>query len=101
MSSGFLTIEELEANTRRLLDSGGAPVEIRQVGERWAGREIEMISIGNGDRDALVVGGPHPNEPVGAVTVERMLALMLGEEGDAVRRGFRWHFIKAIDPEGL
>jgi hypothetical protein len=58
-----------------------------------------MISIGEGTRDALVVGVPHPNEPVGAVTVERMIALLL--ESERERRGYRWHFIKAIDPEGL
>jgi hypothetical protein len=93
----LLTIDELEANTRQL--AGDARVGITRLGESRLGRPIDMISIGDGDRDALIVGVPHPNEPAGAVTIERMIALLLTDETQ--RRGYRWHFIKAIDPEGL
>jgi hypothetical protein len=74
-------------------------VRITPLGVSRLGRPIEMISLGEGDRDALIVGVPHPNEPAGAVTVERLIALLLHSERE--RRGYRWHFIKAIDPEGL
>jgi hypothetical protein len=93
----YMTIEELEANTRRL--AGDPRVTITPVGVSRTGRAIEMITLGEGSRDALIVGVPHPNEPAGAVTVERMIALLL--EDPAQRRGYRWNFIKAIDPEGL
>lgn len=97
----LLTIDELEANTQALAAKFGDRVTITRIGESWAGRPIEMISIGEGEQNALVVGVPHPNEPVGAVTVERMIRLMLGPDGKRERRGMKWHFIKAIDPEGL
>lgn len=101
MFTELLTIDELDASTRRLAASEPDRVRITRVGESWNGRPIDMISIGEGDSDVLVVGVPHPNEPAGAVTVERMIAKMLGPDGERERRGLRWHFIKAIDPEGL
>ena len=58
-----------------------------------------MISLGIGTRNALLVGAPHRIEPAGAATVERMITHLL--ENPHEGRGYRWHFIKAIDPEGL
>ena len=97
MFDEFLTVEELEASTRRIATD--PRVRITSLGISRLGRPIEMISLGEGNRDALIVGVPHANEPAGAVTVERLIALMLQNERE--RRGYRWHFIKAIDPEGL
>lgn len=97
----LLGLEALEANTRKLAESRRDDVVITQVGESRCGRPIEMISIGEGSRNVLIVGVPHPNEPAGAVTVERLIDLMTGTDARRQRRGYRWHFIKAIDPEGL
>ena len=97
MFDELLSIEELEAGTRRI--ASDPRVRITPLGVSRLGRPIEMISIGESDRQALVVGVPHANEPAGAVTVERLIALMLHSERE--RRGYGWHFIKAIDPEGL
>lgn len=97
MFDELLSIEELEAGTRRI--ASDPRVRITPLGVSRLGRPIEMISLGEGNRDALIVGVPHANEPAGAVTVERLIALMLHSERE--RRGYRWHFIKAIDPEGL
>lgn len=93
----LFTIEELDARTDAL--RADSRVTIQDVGRSRCGRPINMISIGEGDRDALVVGVPHANEPIGAATVERMISELLS--GVANPRGYRWHFIKAIDPEGL
>ena len=97
MRDELLTIEELEAGTRRLATD--PRVRITPVGVSHLGRPIEMISLGKGDRDALIVGVPHANEPAGAVTIERLIELLLHNERE--QREYRWHFIKAIDPEGL
>jgi hypothetical protein len=93
----LLTLEELEASTRSI--AGDPRVRITQIGLSRLGRPIEMISLGKGDRNALIVGVPHANEPAGAVTIERLITLLL--ESEFEQRGYRWHFIKAIDPEGL
>lgn len=97
MFDQFLTIGQLEASTLRLADD--PRVTVTRLGNSGRGRPIDLISLGDGPRDALIVGVPHPNEAASAVTVERMIALLL--EHEAERRGYRWHFIKAIDPDGL
>lgn len=105
MYDELLTIDELDAQTRALVAAQRQDVCVTHVGESWNDRPIEMISIGANDGsargDALIVGVPHSNEPAGAVTVERLIARMLGPDAARERRGLRWHFIKAIDPEGL
>jgi hypothetical protein len=97
MHDELLTIEELDARTRAL--AVDRRVTVTPLGVSRLGRSIDMVSLGDGPHQALVVGVPHPNEPIGAVTVERMIALLLDNEDEC--RGYRWNFIKAIDPEGL
>jgi hypothetical protein len=97
----LLTIGELEANTKKLSADVPGLVTVRHIGTSLAGRTINLVSIGEGERDALIVGVPHPNEPVGAVTIERMIALLIANPDFRRRSGYRWHFIKAIDPDGL
>lgn len=91
------TPEELQARTAAL--KGDPAVEVRLVGHSARGRPIELISLGQGPRNALVLGCPHPNEPAGCLTVEALID-RLRREPEA-GSGFRWHFIKAIDPDGL
>ncbi|ANF58641.1 hypothetical protein A5892_15155 [Halotalea alkalilenta] len=60
-----------------------------------------MLSVGEGEKSALVVGGPHPNEPAGGATAVH-LARQLAKDGELRKRlGYRWHFIGSIDPDGL
>ncbi|SDM40717.1 M14 family metallopeptidase [Allokutzneria albata] len=57
-----------------------------------------MAVIGDGPRSALVFGGPHPNEPVGALTVRELGRLLCSDE--QLRSGLRWHLIPCVDPDG-
>lgn len=91
------TPEELQARTTAL--KADPAVEVRLVGHSAKGRPIELISLGEGPRNALVVGCPHPNEPVGCLTVETLIERLRRDPGPGA--GFRWHFIKAVDPDGL
>jgi hypothetical protein len=91
------TADDLQARTARL--KADPRVEVRVVGRSARGRPIELISLGKGERNALVVGCPHPNEPVGCLTIEALIEQLRREP--ATGAGFRWHFIKAIDPDGL
>jgi len=88
---------ELQSRTDRL--RADPSVEIRRIGASARGAPIELISLGSGPRDALIVGCPHPNEPVGCLTVEALIGRL--RRDPAAGHGFRWHFIKAIDPDGL
>lgn len=99
--STFLTIEELHASTRQLAADFPHMVSTRVVGHSQSGFPIELISIGGGPKSALVVGTPHPNEPIGTMTIE-FLTRYLCENPDFLEEtGYTWHFIKTIDPDGL
>lgn len=95
------TINELESSTAALKRGSLPGVEVTVLGQSRSGRCIEMLSIGSGPLSALVVGAPHPNEPVGCATIDGLVHRFLDNPEFLNSSGFRWHFIRAIDPDGL
>jgi hypothetical protein len=70
-----------------------------KIGETGDGRPISYLKIGNGSKNALLFAFPHPNEPIGSMTVE-YLSKYLAENLDTVDElGYTWYLIKAIDPD--
>ena len=95
----FLTVKELDASSTQLVDEF-SEVTLRKIGESREGRPISCLKIGEGERNALLFAFPHPNEPIGSMTVE-FLSRYLAEHPDVTREtGFTWYLIKAIDPDG-
>ncbi|NUR83466.1 MAG: dehydrogenase [Nonomuraea sp.] len=66
------------------------------IGHSRSGEPLVMLTIGHGGEHALVIGGPHANEPVGFLTVLRLARLLC--EGE--RHGLTWHLIGCVDPDG-
>lgn len=93
--------DELEASRllRRVGLDGRARVE--RLGTSRAGRPIDLITIGDGPRTALIVGAPHPNEPTGCLTIERLLTRLASQEQFPEATGWQWNFIPAIDIDGI
>jgi len=95
----FLTVKELDVSSTELADEF-SEMTLRKIGESREGRPISCMKIGEGDRNALLFAFPHPNEPIGSMTVE-FLSKYLAENPDMVKQtGFTWYLIKAIDPDG-
>lgn len=95
----FLTVNELHDSATRLADEFDA-VEMIRVGESGEGRPISYLKIGDGPRNALLFAFPHPNEPIGSMTVE-YLSGYLAENPDLVNElDYTWYLINAIDPDG-
>ena len=65
----FLTIDELTASSHQLAAEFPDLVSIKVVGETRGGDPIELLTIAGGEHQALVFGGPHPNEPIGTMTI--------------------------------
>lgn len=99
--TAFPTVDEMAARTRALEAERDPLVEIRRVGISRDGEPIDLISIGSGPRDALVVGTPHPNEPIGCLTIEFLIDELRRNASLRESLGYRWHFIKTIEPDGL
>ncbi|CAM5281836.1 hypothetical protein BOQ63_001420 (plasmid) [Streptomyces viridifaciens] len=70
---------------------------MRRIGESREGRALHVLSVGSGRRRVLMVGGPHPNEPVGYATVVFLAELVAARP--ELRDGVSWHFLPCVDPD--
>jgi hypothetical protein len=96
-----LTADSLAADA--IIDRLGLAgrVQVRHLGTSRDGRPIPLLSVGEGQKSALIVGAPHPNEPTGCLTVLAMLARLGREPNFQQTPGWQWHFIPAIDIDGI
>ncbi len=95
----FMTVEELDSSSKELSEEF-SDVTLETIGNSGEGKRISCLKIGSGDRNALLFAFPHPNEPIGSMTVE-FLSRYLAENPEFTERtGFTWYLIKAIDPDG-
>ena len=97
----FPTVDELAAGAAALARAHPGLVRERRVGTSRLGEPLLAYAVGDGPAQHLVVGGVHPNEPVGSVTALRLLGELC--EDDALRRalGATWHVVPCIDPDGM
>jgi hypothetical protein len=97
----FLTLEELHQSSVRLVEEFPQVARLQVIGASTEGRPIELLTIGHGKRTALFLGAPHPNEPIGVLTLE-FLSRLLCERSD-LREQLDCTFliVKASDPDGL
>ena len=97
----FPTLDELQASSARLVAEFPQVAQLQVVGTSSEGRLIELLTIGQGRRNALFLGAPHPNEPIGILTLE-FLSRLLCERSD-LREQLDCTFliVKASDPDGL
>jgi hypothetical protein len=96
----FLTVDELHAAMQRLAEEFPDVARIRRVGSSTLGEPIHLLSIGDADRNAFVVGCPHPNEPIGAMMVTHLTRLLCERPQLRESLGYTWHFIPCIDLDG-
>ncbi|ANZ35626.1 hypothetical protein BBK82_05570 [Lentzea guizhouensis] len=94
------TVDEVNAAVDELVAELPEVCRVRRVGASRRGEALRLLSVGHGARTALVIGCPHPNEPIGLLTVTHLARLVAEtpELRDGI--GFSWHFIPCIDPDG-
>ncbi|MDF1507242.1 M14 family zinc carboxypeptidase [Robertmurraya sp. DFI.2.37] len=96
----FLTVDEMDESTRQLADEFPDIVTVFEAGKSRNGHSIECIKIGNGKKNALCFACPHPNEPIGAMTMEYFSRALAEDANLREALGFTWYIIKCIDPDG-
>ncbi|GAB7105177.1 M14 family zinc carboxypeptidase [Streptomyces phaeofaciens JCM 4814] len=74
---------------------------LRRVGVSRAGTPLWLLSLGRGARQALVVAGPHANEPVGGATVLRLAERVLADPRLTEGADATWNLLLCLDPDGL
>lgn len=96
----FLTVQELSASSRDLARRYPKLVTLQTIGTSMEGRPIEMLTIGNGSRTALLLGTPHPNEPIGTLTLEFLTRRLCEDDDLREELGYTFLVIKCADPDG-
>lgn len=91
----FPSVDAMNDHADRVAAEYPALVSVRTIGTSRLGDPIRVLTVGDGPREAVVIGGPHPNEPVGALTIQTLVELLRADS-----RGYRWHFVVCADPDG-
>ncbi|MGC4107117.1 MAG: M14 family zinc carboxypeptidase [Thermomicrobiales bacterium] len=96
----FLTVDELHAGMDRVASDFPELSSIKRVGTSTLGEPIRMLSVGSGSRHVLLVGCPHPNEPIGAMMLDHLGRLLCEDATLRESLDFTWHLIPSIDVDG-
>lgn len=99
--TAFPTVDELLAAMERLRTRRPDLVTVERVGTSRLGEPMPLYHVGAGSRSALVVGGVHPNEPIGSLTALHLVEQLITD--DALRDGLdtTWHVMPCADPDGM
>ncbi|MFJ8003842.1 M14 family zinc carboxypeptidase [Streptomyces fagopyri] len=96
----YPTVDELGARAAALVARRPADARLRRVGTSRAGAPLWLLSVGHGRRQALVVAGPHANEPVGGATVLRLAERVLADPRLRDGADATWNLLLCLDPDG-
>ncbi|MEV0203893.1 M14 family zinc carboxypeptidase [Streptomyces sp. NPDC050788] len=97
----YPTVDELGARAAAMVARRPADARLRRVGTSRAGHPMWLLSIGHGSRQALVVAGPHANEPVGGGTALRLAERALADPRFTEGADATWNLLLSLDPDGL
>ena len=96
----FLTVDEMDESSRKLAEDYPELVSCDVVGHSRKGHPILCLKIGSGSKNAFMFGCPHPNEPIGAMTVEYFSRALAEDKEFLQSTDFTWYIIKSIDVDG-
>lgn len=100
----FPTVDELHAALAGLAARHPGLVRQKRVGTSRLGEPILLTSLGDdlaGDApNAFVFGMPHPNEPIGMLTVLELTRRLCDDAELRRALGYTWHVIPVADPDG-
>ena len=97
----FFTLDELRARARALTGEFPGLARLETVGASAEGRPIELLTVGHGRCPVLLVGVPHPNEPIGTLTIDFLCRLLCEDDDLRQRLGVTLYAIPVADPDGL
>lgn len=96
----FKTVEELGESSAALAERFPKHVQKRVIGKAQNGEEIEVLIIGKGSKNVLLFGCPHPNEPIGSMTLDYLSEKLAENPAFLEQLDLTWYIIKCVDPVG-
>ncbi|MFI7438358.1 M14 family zinc carboxypeptidase [Nonomuraea indica] len=96
----FATVDEVHAVLTRLAADHPGVASLRRIGTSRLGDPLLCLTVGDGPRHAIVAAGPHPNEPIGGLTVSHLAMRLCEDAGLRRATGRTWHIVGCLDPDG-
>jgi len=96
----FMTVDELNMSSRELASKYPDRVSMFEIGEARNGEPINCLRIGSGELTALLFAFPHPNEPIGSMTLEYLSWRIASDNEFMSKMNTTWYIIKCVDPFG-
>lgn len=97
---GFLTVDEMDANSQKLAEEFPDTVKLMEIGRTRSDNPLYCLKIGNGSSNALMFGCPHPNEPIGAMMLEYFTRELAQNKALRDKLDYTWYIVKAWDVDG-
>lgn len=95
------TVDVLNADLERLRSEHPDLVSRERIGTSRLGEPIWLYHAGAGHRSALIVGGVHPNEPIGSLTILHLVEQLVTDPGFRTECDTAWHIVPCADPDGM
>lgn len=96
----FYTMDEFDASSRQLAVKYPDHVTLLDLGKTREGHSILCLKIGNGSKNALMFGCPHPNEPIGSMLLEYFADALASKSQIRSAFDFTWYLVKVWDVDG-
>lgn len=96
----FHTVAEMDAHSLELAAEYPDRVSVFEAGKTRSGHPLYCLKIGSGSKNALLLGCPHPNEPIGAMMLEYFTRALCEDEALLQELDFTWYVIKSWDADG-
>ncbi len=96
----FYTVDELDAFCAALLEQYPSAMRLETIGVSRKGHRINCMIMGEGTKNSICFACPHPNEPIGAMTVITLAKLFMEDRTLLAETGYTWYLIPCIDPDG-
>lgn len=94
----FATVDEVHESLTALAAAHPGTATLRRVGTSRLGEPMLCLTVGEGRNHAIVAAGPHPNEPIGGLTVVHLAGRLCADPD--LRGSYTWHIVGCLDPDG-
>lgn len=99
--TSFLTLEEIQRKCEKLSRKYPDLAQWKVLGKSGRGRPIHCLKIGKGSRNALMFGCPHPNEPIGTMTLDYFTEALLEDDELRQKLDYTWYIVNVWDVDGF
>lgn len=97
----FLTLAELDQSTKDLCARYPDQASYFTMGHSREGRPLLCLKIGQGEKNVLMFGLPHPNEPIGTMMLEYLAEELASNAALREKLPFTFYLVKAWDADGF